>query len=157
MQENNTPTAIGQAIRILTDFFPGATLLWSSSSQTVRCYALKPKAGSNWSLNVVLLNKANAVTQQVGPLSSCETLPAVLLQSFHLPFSLCPSAPLFVGAWAYTVAVCKLVFQRMQVQMVRVIHRSRAVRRHHVAVTTGACSHAVDCDSIDRCYIIPAT
>eukprot|EP00884_Botryococcus_braunii_P017462 jgi/Botrbrau1/439/Bobra.110_2s0088.1 len=63
--DNNGLTAVGNAIRVV-NFFKGATVLWSSSTQTVRCWGLIPPRGSNWALTLMLLNKApSASSQQV--------------------------------------------------------------------------------------------
>lgn len=62
VQEDNTFTALGNALALVGRYFAGGRLLQSGSSQLVRTWAVVPP-GAN--LTIILLNKALTPTQQV--------------------------------------------------------------------------------------------
>lgn len=107
-QDDNTPTAMGTAIKVFTNFFPGSTLVAAASTQTVRMWAMIPAPGSAWSLTVVLLNKGSApVDQQVIPTPRLRLLP-LSLSSPRLSLFLPPS--LFMYAHSHTaVSICATI------------------------------------------------
>jgi hypothetical protein len=62
LQEDNTFTALGTALSLVSRYFAGGRLLQSGSSNTVRTWAVVPPGGN---ITIILLNKALTATQQV--------------------------------------------------------------------------------------------